>query len=56
VTQILHNGQLSHGGDRKTFDAMTSIQPIVTPGSEALLIATTPFHDRGQKLLYIEST
>jgi len=24
VTQIFHNGQPSHGGDRKTFEAMTS--------------------------------
>ena len=24
VSQIFHNGQPSHGGDRKTFDAMTS--------------------------------
>ena len=53
MTQIFHNGQLRHGGDRKTFDAMTSIQPIVTLGSEALLIAYTPFHrihDRDHKL------
>ena len=24
VIQIFHNGQLSHGGDRKTFEEMTS--------------------------------
>ena len=24
VTQIFHNGQTSHGGDRKTFEVMTS--------------------------------
>jgi len=24
VTQIFHNGQLGHGGDRKTFEVMTS--------------------------------
>jgi hypothetical protein len=24
VTQIFHSGQLSHGGDRKTFEVMTS--------------------------------
>jgi hypothetical protein len=24
VTQIFHNGQPSHGGDRKTFEVMTS--------------------------------
>ena len=26
MTQICHNGQPSHGGDRKIFEAMTSIQ------------------------------
>ena len=25
VTQIFHNGQPSHGGDRKNFEVMTSI-------------------------------
>jgi len=25
VTQIFHNGQTSHGGDRKAFEVMTSI-------------------------------
>jgi len=24
VTQIFHNGEPSHGGDRKTFEVMTS--------------------------------
>jgi hypothetical protein len=24
VTHIFHNGQQSHGGDRKTFEVMTS--------------------------------
>ena len=24
MTQILHNGQTSHGGDRQAFDVMTS--------------------------------
>jgi hypothetical protein len=24
VTQVFHNGQPSHGGDRKTFEVMTS--------------------------------
>ena len=27
VTQIFHNGQPSHGGDRKTFEVMTSTLP-----------------------------
>jgi hypothetical protein len=25
VTQIFHNGQLSHGGDRKSFEVMTCV-------------------------------
>jgi hypothetical protein len=29
VTQIFRNGQPTHGGDRKTFEVMTSTQPIV---------------------------
>ena len=28
VTQIFHNGQPSHGGDRKIFEVMTSTLPI----------------------------
>jgi len=27
VTQIFHNGQPSHGGDRKIFEVMTSTLP-----------------------------
>jgi hypothetical protein len=30
VTQIFHNGQPSHGGDRKMFEAMTSTLPYMT--------------------------
>ena len=39
VTQIFHNGQRSHGGDRKIFEAMTSTLPKGTPGSVASLLA-----------------
>jgi hypothetical protein len=35
VTQIFHNGQPSHGGDRKTFEVMTSTYPRGTLGSRA---------------------
>ena len=33
VTQILHSGSVIHGGDRKTFEVMTSTLPIGTLGS-----------------------
>jgi hypothetical protein len=29
VTQILHNGQPSHGGDRTTFEKMINPSPIL---------------------------
>jgi hypothetical protein len=32
VTQIFHNGQPSHGGDRKIFEVMTSTLPKGTIG------------------------
>jgi hypothetical protein len=35
VRQIFHNGQPSHGGDRKTFEVMTSTYPRGTLGSVA---------------------
>ena len=41
VTQIFHNGQLSHGGDRKTLEVMTSTYPRGTFGSVACLLAAT---------------
>ena len=41
VTQIFHNGQPSHGGDRKTFEVMTSTLPRGTFGSVAFLLAAT---------------
>ena len=41
VTQILHNGQPSHGGNRKTFEVMTSTYPRGTLCSVAFLLAVT---------------
>ena len=41
VTQIFHNGQPSHGGGRKIFEAMTSTLPKGTLGSVAFLLAAT---------------
>jgi hypothetical protein len=51
VTQILHSDQPSHGGDRKTFEVMTSTLP--TSGSVVSLLAATLYHgnsDRNHKL------
>ena len=39
VTPIFHNGQPSHGGDRKTFEVMTSTYLRGTIGSVASLLA-----------------
>jgi hypothetical protein len=39
--QIFHNGQPSHGGDRKLFEVMTSTLPKGTLGSVASLFAAT---------------
>jgi len=39
VIQIFHNGQPSHGDDRKAFEMMTSTYPIGTLGSVATLLA-----------------
>jgi hypothetical protein len=39
-TQIFHNGQPSHGGDRKIFEVMTSTLPKGTLGSVASLRKT----------------
>ena len=53
VKQIFHNGQPSHGGDRKTFEVMTSTLPKGTIGSVASLLAATPYQgnpDRNHKL------
>ena len=41
VTQIFHNGQPCHGGDRKIFEVMTSTLPKGTLGSVASLLAAT---------------
>ena len=41
VTQIFHNGQQSHGGDRKIFKVMTSTLPKGTLGSVVSLLAAT---------------
>jgi hypothetical protein len=53
VTQIFHNGQPSHGDDRKIFEVMTSALPKGTPGSVASLLAPTLYQgnpDRNHKL------
>jgi hypothetical protein len=39
VTQIFHNGQPSHGGDRKIFEVKISTEPLGSLGSEASLLA-----------------
>jgi hypothetical protein len=39
VTQTFHNGQPSHGGDRKIFEVMTSTLPKGTIGSVASVLA-----------------
>jgi hypothetical protein len=39
VTEIFHNGQPRHGGDRKAFEVMTSTSPKGTLGSVASLLA-----------------
>ena len=41
VPQIFHNGQPSHGGNRKTFEVMTSTYPRGTLCSVAFLLAVT---------------
>ena len=59
VTQILHNDQLSHGGDRNIFEVMTSTLPTRTLGSVASLLAATIYHgnpDMNHKLWNIVST
>ena len=58
MTQIFHNGQPSHGGDRKTFEVMTSTSPIGTLGSVAFVVAATLYQghpDRNHKLWNIVS-
>jgi hypothetical protein len=41
VTQIIHSGQPSHGGDRNIFEVMTSTVPKGNLGSAASLLAAT---------------
>jgi hypothetical protein len=58
VTQIFHNGQPSHGDDRKISEVMTSILPKETLGSVASLLAATLYQgnpDRNDKLWNIVS-
>ena len=59
VSQLFHNGQPSHGGDRKIFEVMTSTLPKGTLGSVASLLAATLYQehpDRNHKLWNIAST
>jgi hypothetical protein len=59
VTQIFHNGQPIHGGDRKIFEVMTSTLPNGTLGSVASLLAATLYQgnpDRNHKLWNIVSS
>ena len=56
VTQIFHNGQPCHGGDRKIFEVMTSTLPKGTFGSVASLLAATLYQgnpDRNHYLFFI---
>jgi hypothetical protein len=59
MTHIFHNGQPCHGGDRKTFEIMTSTLPIGSLGLVASMIAATLYQgnpDRNHKLWNIGST
>ena len=59
VTQILCNGQLSHGGDSKTFEVMTSNLTNKKPWFSSLMLAAflyQGYHDRNHKLWNIGST
>jgi hypothetical protein len=59
VTQIFHNGQPIHGGDRKFFEVMTSTLQNKTLGSVASLLAATLYQghpDRNHKLWNIVSS
>jgi len=58
VTQVFHNGQPSHGGDRKFFEVTTSTLPKGTLSSVASLLAATLYQgnpDRNHKLWNIVS-
>jgi len=59
VTQIFHNGQPSHGGDRNIFEVMTLTLQKGTLGSVASLLAATLYQgnpDRNHKLWNIVSS
>ena len=59
MTQIFHNGQPSHGGDRITFEVMTSTLPRGTLGSVASLLAATLYQgnpDRNHKFWNVVSS
>ena len=59
VTQIVHSGQPSHGGDRNIFEVMTSTLPNGTLDSVASLLAATLYQgnpDRNHKLWNIVSS
>ena len=59
VTQIFHNGQPSHGGERKIFEVMTSTLPKRILGSVASLLAATLYQgnpDKNHKLWNIVSS
>ena len=59
VTHIFHNGQPSHGGDRRIFEVMTSTLPKGTLGSVDSLLAATLYQgnpDKNHKLWNIVSS
>jgi hypothetical protein len=59
VTQIFHNGQPSHGVDRKIFEVMTSTLPKGIIGSVVSMLAAHLYQgnpDRNNKLRNIVSS
>jgi hypothetical protein len=48
---IFHNGQPSHGGDRKIFEVMTSTLPKGNLGSVALLLALTLYQGNPDRII-----
>ena len=59
VTQVFHNGQPSHGGDRKIFEVMTSTLPKGTLDSVASLLVATLYQgnpDKNHRLRNIVSS
>ena len=59
VTQIFHNGQPSHGGDRKTFEVVSSTELRGPLDSVASLLAATLYQgnpNSNHKLYNIVST